>query len=125
MKGTSNLRSVRPLRMLILVGVMLVVVLAPAAYANSPQKMELSYSVQTEVLTVKITHPSDKPASHYVKEIIISNNGKVVKRASYKSQTGDVSTYTFPLPKKGLGLVEVKAVCSVEGELTNAIMPFK
>ncbi len=125
MKGTSNLRSVRPLRMLMLAGVMLALCLAPAAYANSPQKMELSYSVQTQVLTVKITHPSTTPATHYIKEIIISNNGKVVKQASYKNQPGDSFTYTFPLPKKGLGLVEVKAVCSVEGERIEAIMPFK
>jgi len=126
MKGTSNLRSVRPLWMLILLtGMMLVLSLAPATYASNPQKMTLSYDRVKQVLSVTITHPSTTPATHFIKEIIVSNNGKVVNKATYTKQPGDTFTYTFSLPKKGLGVVEVTAKCSVEGELTEAIIPFK
>jgi hypothetical protein len=111
--------------LLLLAGAMFVLSLFPAAYANSPQAMKLSYSHKTQVLTVTITHASDSPATHFIKEIVVSNNGKVVKRASYTSQPGDTVAYTYPLPAKGLGLVEVTAVCSVDGERTEGIMPFK
>lgn len=126
MKRTSNLRSVRPGRKLILlIGVMVVLSFASATYANSPQKMELSYDRIKEVLSVTITHPSATPATHFIKEITVSNNEKVVAKATYTKQTGDTFTYTFPLPKKGLGVVTVTAKCSVEGERTEAIIPFK
>ena len=126
MKRMLNLRSGLLWRtLLLLVGAMFALSLFPAAYANSPQAMKLSYNVQTQMLSVTITHASSSPSSHYIKEIVVSNNGKVVKKTSYKSQPGDTFTYTYPLPKKGLGLVEVTALCSVEGERTEGIIPFK
>ena len=126
MKRMLNLRSSRPGHMLLLLaGAMFVLSLFPAAYANSPQEMKLSYNRQAQVLTVKITHASASPATHFIKEIVVSNNGKVVKKASYTSQPGDTFSYTFPLPAKGLGLVEVTAVCSVDGERTEGVIPFK
>ena len=126
MKRMLNLRSGLLWRtLLLLVGAMFALSLFPAAYANSPQEMKLSYNRQTQVLTVNITHPSTSPSSHYIKEIVVSNNGKVVKKTSYKSQPGDTFTYTYPLPSKGLGLVEVTAICSVDGERTEGIIPFK
>jgi hypothetical protein len=126
MKRMLNLRSGRPWRMvLLLAGAMFVLSLFTVAYANIPQEMKLSYNIREQVLTVKITHASTSPTTHFIKEIVVSNNGKVVKKTSYKSQPGDTFTYTYPLPSKGLGLIEVIAVCSVEGERTEGIIPFK
>jgi len=123
MKRMLNLRSGRPWRMLlVLVGALFVLSLFPEAYADSPQGMKVSYNRQTQVLTVKITHASTSPSTHYIKEIVISNHGKVIKKTPYKSQPGDNFTYTYPLPSKGLGLIEVTAVCSVGGERTEGVL---
>lgn len=118
MKKTSAVRV-----LLIVVSALFVLSLPCTAPAHSPDRMELAYDAKTQTLSVKITHPSNNPDRHYVKEVVVKKNGQVVARGEYNKQPGDTFVYTFRVAATGADTFEVTAVCNIRGSITAKYSP--
>jgi len=94
-----------------------------AALAHEPQKVEVYYDSNTQTLLVKITHPSNNPDRHFVKEVTVKKNGAVVQQAAYTKQAGDVFTYSYKMTATPADTFEVTAVCSIHGSKTTKYTP--
>ena len=104
--------------LVILVSALFILSLLLAASAHDPQNMDVFYDFSTQTLVVKITHPSNNPDKHYVKEVVVKKNGAVVQRGSYTKQDGDVFTYTYKVQATAEDVFEVTAICSIQGSKT-------
>jgi hypothetical protein len=92
----------------------------PAA-AHAPTALALSYDAAAQALTVEITHASQSPATHFIKKVEISRDGKVLSTTEYKSQPGQATfSYTYPLDNPG-GTLEVRVSCSIFGSRTETM----
>jgi len=107
----------------VLVSALLILSLPCAGLAHSPDRMEAAYDIKAQTLSVKITHPSNNPDRHYVKEVIVKKNGQVVARGEYTKQPGDTFVYTFQVAATGADTLEVTAVCNIRGSITAKYSP--
>ena len=90
------MKKTAPGRLLvILVSALFVLSLPHLAQAHNPQKVDVSYDFASQTLIVKITHASNNPDKHFVKEVTVKKNGQVVQRGTYTRQAGDTFTYTY------------------------------
>jgi desulfoferrodoxin (superoxide reductase-like protein) len=101
-----------------LVSVFFVLSLPHMALANAPQNVDVFYDFTTKTLVVKISHPSNNPDKHYIKEVVVKKNGAVVQRGAYTKQDGDVFTYTYKMQATAEDVIEVTATCSIQGSKT-------
>jgi hypothetical protein len=104
--------------LVILVSALFILSLPLAASATDPEKVDVFYNSYTKALTVTITHPSNNPSGHYVKEVTVKKNGAVVQRSAYTKQDGDVFTYTYKMQATGQDMIEVTVTCSAHGSKT-------
>jgi desulfoferrodoxin (superoxide reductase-like protein) len=88
------------------------------ALAHNPEKVDVFYDFNTKTLAVKITHISNTPDRHYVKEVTVKKNGQVVQRGTYTKQDGDTFTYTYKMQATAEDVIEVTATCSIHGSKT-------
>ncbi|MGB9177254.1 MAG: hypothetical protein WCB46_11040 [Methanoregula sp.] len=96
-------------------------IISPAS-ANPPTEMSLSYHEQSGDLIVVITHPVPNPQEHYIKEVTVTINGKMVNDARYTSQpTPDIFTYTYPITAVPGDKIEVTASCVLSGSLSRQL----
>ncbi|HET6490429.1 MAG TPA: hypothetical protein VFG28_11795 [Syntrophales bacterium] len=102
----------------ILVSALFILSLPLAASAHDPEKVDVFYNFTNKTLVVKITHPSNNPDRHFVKEVVVKKNGAVVQRAAFTRQDGDVFTYTYKMQATGEDVIEVTAICSIRGSKT-------
>jgi hypothetical protein len=96
--------------------------LAMPAAAHPPSDMSLSYNELSKELRVTITHTVPNPGEHYVKEVTVSINGKVVNDSRYTSQPApDTFTYTYPVETGTTDEIKVTATCSLAGSLSRIL----
>jgi hypothetical protein len=66
------------------------------ALAHAPSNITMSYNPDLHKLFVTVTHPTDDPATHYVRGVQVKLNGDVISDPLYKSQPGKNSfTYSY------------------------------
>jgi hypothetical protein len=93
-----------------------------AAGANSPKEVVLSYDQAKRTLEVRITHPSQNPASHYISKVEIKKNDQTIAVTEYQSQPQqDTFAYGYPVDIDSGDVVEVKATCSIFGTKTGKL----
>jgi hypothetical protein len=113
-------RSSYPLLLALVMSVFLAI--PSAAYAHPPSNVSLAYDGQKHVLAVTITHSSFFPSKHYIKNVEISLNGKVITSVPYTSQpTGDTFTYTYPVSALPGNELSVTAACNIFGSLQGKL----
>jgi desulfoferrodoxin (superoxide reductase-like protein) len=101
-----------------LVSALFILSLPHMALANAPQNVDVFYDFTTKTLVVKISHPSNNPDKHYIKEVVVKKNGAVVQRGAYTNQVGDVFTYSYKMQATAEDVFEVTATCSIHGSKT-------
>ncbi len=109
--------------LVILVSALFALSLPHLALAHSPQKVDVSYDSKSQTLAVTITHTSNTPDRHFVKEVVVKKNGQVVQRGEYTKQAGDTFTYTYKMAATGADTIEVTAFCSIHGSTTQKFNP--
>jgi desulfoferrodoxin (superoxide reductase-like protein) len=109
--------------LVILVSALFVLSLPGTVLAHNPDRMEVAYDAKAQTLSVKITHPSNNPDRHYVKEVVVKKNGQVVARGEYTKQPGDTFVYTFQVAATGADTFEITAVCNIRGSITAKYSP--
>ena len=96
----------------------------PAA-ANPPSEMSISINDLSHDLMVTITHPVPDPQVHYIKEVQVKVNDKVVNSSRYTRQPSpETFTYTYPLTARPGDEIYVTASCVIGGSMSRQmIMP--
>lgn len=118
MKKTAAVRI-----LVILVSALFALIQPISALAHSPQGVEVGYDYKAQTLTVKITHNSNNPDRHFVKEVEVKKNGQVVQRGVYTKQAGDVFSYTYKVAATGADTFEITAFCNIHGSKTVKFSP--
>ncbi|MEN6609898.1 MAG: hypothetical protein ABFC24_03580 [Methanoregulaceae archaeon] len=97
-------------------------ILVPPAAAHAPTDMVLKYDSGAGILSVTITHPVADVQTHYIRDVIISVNGKNVNTTMYTSQPDPSAfTYTYPVTTLPGDTLEVTAECVLGGSLSKSI----
>ena len=97
------------------------ILVTPGA-ANPPSDMSVSYQELSRTLAVTITHPVPNPQSHYIREVLVTINGRTVNDSFYTSQpTPDTFTYSYPVDTKPGDEIAVTATCVLAGSLTRQL----
>jgi hypothetical protein len=115
-------RILRTAAILLLAAAAISILVMPA-FANPPSNVVVTYDKSASQLTVTITHPVDDPSTHYIKNIKINDNGRIVVDRDYTSQpTKDTFSYQYTVPVDAGSTIRVTATCvlagSTEGVLT-------
>lgn len=108
--------------LLIIAAVLVVCILIPPVSAHSPSGMSITYQELSKELLVSITHDVPNPGEHYVNEVTVSINGKVVNNSRYTSQPApDTFTYTYPVETVTGDEIKVTATCSLAGSIARTL----
>jgi hypothetical protein len=84
--------------------------------------MAVSYNELSRTLAVTITHQVSDPQTHYIREVLVTINGKTVNDTFYTSQPGPGTlTYMYPIDTKTGDEIAVTATCSLSGSLTRTL----
>jgi len=106
---------------ILMTALLLALLPAPGA-ANPPKEVVLSYDQAKHTLEVRITHPSQNPAAHYIKKVEIKKNGKASGVTEYQSQPGpETFSYTYPLDAAPGDLIEATGSCVIFGSKTGKL----
>ena len=93
------------------------------ALAHPPQDMVLQYDIETEILSVKITHNTPAQNIHYINKIEIRRNDQIVVTELYESQpTTSEFTYNFDVQAEVGDELAVTAYCNIQGSITRSII---
>jgi hypothetical protein len=96
--------------------------IATPVSAHPPSDMTVSYNELSHLLIVTITHQVPNPQTHYIKEVLVTINGKTVNDTFYTSQPDpDTITYTYPIDTKTTDEIVVTASCVLSGSLTRTL----
>lgn len=102
--------------------VLAVCLLISPVSAHPPSDMSVTYYELSKDLSVSITHPVPNAGEHYIKEVIVSINGKVVNTSRYTSQpVQDTFTYTYPIETVTGDEIQVTATCSLAGSISRTL----
>ncbi len=95
----------------------------PLTYAAPPQDVKLAYDLNSQTLTVTITHTSPQQRRHYIESVEIKKNGIVVSTDAYTAQPDSVEfTYTYKVTAVKGDALEVTATCNVMGANKTATL---
>ena len=88
----------------------------PLSWATPPRDIKLSYDKEAQVLHIEAEHPSDRLERHYLRRLVIEQNGKEVKTVTFPRQVLARGLRTdVELPAKGDDFMHVELFCSQGG----------
>jgi hypothetical protein len=94
-------------------------------FADPPKNVDLSYDLNSKVLTVDVKHPVNASdiKVHYIKLLNVSVNGKSINKIVLKGPQQSVAGIieTFPIELKSGDKVSVMAECSLMGQKTGKL----
>jgi phenylpyruvate tautomerase PptA (4-oxalocrotonate tautomerase family) len=94
----------------------------PPVSAHPPSDMTLAYNERSKELQVTITHRVPNPQDHFIKEVAVKINGKIVNDSIYTGQPAEGSfTYTYPVETDPGDEIAVTASCVLTGSLTRQL----
>ena len=89
---------------------------------HNPSKMVLAYDVESQKLNVTITHGVSDPDTHHIESVTVSVNGEEVISKNYDTQpTKNEFTYQYDVEASEGDTIEVQAVCSQVGSISETI----
>ena len=84
--------------------------------------MSVSYNAFSEELMVTITHSVPDPQIHYIKQVQVIVNDKVVNSSPTPSQPSpETFWYTYPLPARPKDIIYATASCVLKRSLSRQI----
>ncbi len=93
------------------------------AIAHPPQDMVLDYDINTETLSVTITHISPAPTVHYINKVEIKRNDELIITEKYDSQpTSSEFAYEYDVQAVVDDELTVIAYCSIQGSITQSLI---
>jgi hypothetical protein len=118
----SSIEAIMKRAVLCVAAVLLGGTFASSALAHPPQQVQLSFAAPG-TLTVKVVHPVNDPAKHYISKIVVTVNGKVTADRTYTGQgSPDGMSETFSLGSVPKGAtIRAEATCSIMGSAVGQI----
>lgn len=90
--------------------------------AHTPGPMNLSYDFASQELTIVVTHNVPDVNSHYIIQVNVERNSVDFLTRDYTSQnTTSQMSAIYSIPAVHGDVLEVTAICSVSGSVTNQI----
>jgi len=107
---------------IIMISLFISLLTSGTAYAHTPASMELEYDFNSQQLSVTITHNVASPNDHYVERVEIYKNDALYMIENYISQPS-TSTFTYVYDVEAIGGddLEVTAICSISGSITEQL----
>ena len=106
----------------ILMTALLLALLPAPGSANPPKEVVLSYDQAKHTLEVRITHPSQNPAAHYIKKVELKKNDRTISATEYQSQPGQATfAYVYPVEIGPVDVLDVTVTCSIFGSKTEKL----
>jgi desulfoferrodoxin (superoxide reductase-like protein) len=92
-------------------------------YGHPPTDIKVSYDPATMTVNAVITHPVADPATHFIKKVDVSLNGKeVISQEIGRQDDSETQTVIYRLPDVKEGdAIEVEAYCNIAGVLKTEI----
>ncbi len=120
-RGRGRLHGGAIAACILMTALLLALLPAPGA-AHSPKEVVLTYDQAKQTLEVRITHPSQNPAAHYIKKVEFKKNDQTISATEYQSQPEKTTfVYSYPLDAAPGDVIEVKATCSYFGSKTEKL----
>ncbi len=120
-RGRGRLHGGAIAACILMTALLLALLPAPSA-AHSPKEVVLTYDQAKQTLEVRITHPSQNPAAHYIKKVEFKKNDQTISATEYQSQPEKTTfVYSYPLDAAPGDVIEVKATCSYFGSKTEKL----
>lgn len=92
------------------------------ASAHPPSDLVVGYDTEQGILTVTVTHSVGDPSGHYINEVTVRTQGRVLKTSTYTSQPDRSSfSYTYEVEGKSGNELTVTAGCSRFGSRSASI----
>ncbi|HOK07897.1 MAG TPA: hypothetical protein PLN44_11320 [Syntrophales bacterium] len=83
--------------------------------AHEPQEVTLKYDRSAGSLSVTVTHTPYRASSHFIREIEVKKNGRVVGKHPYTEQTEGTFTRAYPVSASSGDVLEAVATCNRYG----------
>jgi hypothetical protein len=92
--------------------------------AHPPSNIELTYTIENNVLDATIYHQVSNPNDHYIYKVEIWKNDELIITENYNNQPDNsVFTYSYIIDSsQGGDVLELKATCSITGSYTEEII---
>ena len=98
------------------------IVLPAPGLAHPPATVDLDYSLETQTLSIAITHQVSDPDNHYVEKIEVTENGFPLLTEEYTSQPSPSTfTYTYTIAAREGDVLDVTAYCNLFGNMKKQI----
>lgn len=90
--------------------------------AHPPVDMEINYDIESQQVTVMITHETPGPTVHYINRVTIEVNDNEILSEDYQSQpTNDVFSYTYDVSAEIGDVITVTAYCNIQGSISRSL----
>ena len=95
-----------------LAGFAVMIMFLSFAYATSPSQMNLSYDQDKGILHIEAHHPSDNMNTHYLRRLVLYQNGTQIKEIFYFKQNAPVKFIeNIPIIAKEGNVLAVEVFC--------------
>jgi hypothetical protein len=122
MKNNIDIRRILRFLFVIIVLIFGLIAQSLSVFAHDPSNMDLIYDFGNQQLNVTITHNTPAPNQHYIQKVEIWVNDVLKLTQDYTNQpTTSTFTYTYDLPSLDSDEIEVKATCSISGDIIEKI----
>ncbi len=91
------------------------------AFAHPPSKIELSYNKETQILSIKVLHVSQRDHKTYIRRIIVSRNNEEVAKDVFPAQAAWGLEHEVKVETKSGDVLVVKAICSDAGSKEESL----
>lgn len=97
-------------------------ILAMPVLAHAPSNVNVVIDKDMGIITVTIAHSSPDPGTHYIDNVKVKLNERVVIDTDYTTQPNmDMFTYIYPVPVNSGDTVRVTARCKLGGSTTGVV----
>ncbi len=96
---------------------LLLFLIGSTAIAHPPREVVAEFDLESNVLSVDVTHTVGADPIHFIEKIIVSHNDKEIIVQQISKQLGDSQTFLYFIPEVEEGdEIEIEAVCSIFGD---------
>ncbi len=98
-------------------------ILSAQAFAHPPSDIKITFDPQTKILSAVVHHGVSNPASHYIKKVDVSLNGKeVIQQLISRQDNFNTQTVSYLIPDFREGdVISVEGYCSISGKLEREL----
>jgi desulfoferrodoxin (superoxide reductase-like protein) len=96
---------------------LLLLLMGSIAMAHPPSEVVAEFDLESNVLSVEVTHTVGGDPIHFIEKITVSHNGKEIIVQQISKQLGDSQTFLYFIPEVEEGdKIEIVAVCNIFGD---------